>query len=139
MSAIIDTGVLFAHLHRDDRRHAEAQAIVEEILEGKYGLAYIADGVVQELFTLIRARTGDAKVEGNAFQLLFGDTAFATRVRFLPSGGDIHREAYRIFERARDQRISFVDACQLALKDDLQLQHLLTFDGPLARLATAPS
>ncbi|HLE48046.1 MAG TPA: PIN domain-containing protein, partial [Candidatus Thermoplasmatota archaeon] len=136
MTALIDTGVLFAFLYRPDARHAEAETIVREILLARYGVAFVPDAVVHELFTLIRARTKDARLERRAFDLLFGENPFAGRIRFLPCGPDIHREAFKVFDRSRDERLSFVDACLVALKDDLQSQILLTFDDALGRIAS---
>ena len=132
MSVILDTGFIFGFLNKDDVRHTEAKTCLKQIVKGEFGQVYTSDYVVDELFTLIRARTRNEKLEEAAR-------------RFLPlpepvMGGLIllsvaPRHLQATLDAFRSHRsLSFTDASHLALLDAYDIDRLATFDEDLASL-----
>jgi predicted nucleic acid-binding protein len=70
MSVLLDTGGFFAYLNRQDSLHGKARALVERIALKEFGAPFVTDHVIDELFVLIRVRTGSAALEEAAWKFL---------------------------------------------------------------------
>lgn len=135
MSVLLDTGVIFSFLNRDDERHTAARRLMAGLATGKWGTAFVSEYVVDELFTLIRSRTKNQALEAAAKRLLPLPRAALEGLRILPVGPERLMETFAVFERHRDQGLSFTDSSLLVLLDAFGLDRLATFDVRLAALA----
>ncbi len=135
MSVLLDTGVLFAFLNADDERHADARRIIAAIAEGRHGSPYVSDHVVNELFTLIRAKTRNPHLETAAKRLLPLPQPELPNLRIVSLGHERIPDLVAAFERGRDLGITFTDASHLVLMETLGIDYLATFDRRLQALA----
>ncbi|MBI4392453.1 MAG: type II toxin-antitoxin system VapC family toxin [Euryarchaeota archaeon] len=135
MSLLIDTGVLFAFLNNDDARHGQAVGAIERIARGEWGTPLVSDYVVDELFTLIRARTGNPDLETAAKRLLPFPKPMLPRLQLVPVGPRHLDATLALFLRHRTRRLSFTDASILALMPELGIETLATFDDGFDGLA----
>ncbi len=65
---VIDTSVLVGVLYPRDHRHAQAQALVNDITDAGYGLVYL-DCVVAETISVIVRRAEEQHYQGNIAML----------------------------------------------------------------------
>ena len=56
MTCLVDTDVFAAWVNRDEGRHREAVAVMEDVLGGEWGVPCVTDFVVDEALTLLGAR-----------------------------------------------------------------------------------
>lgn len=130
MSVLIDTGVLYAFLYAADERHREGTEIVKAVVRGRLGHPFVLDWAAAELFTLIRARRGGAKMERAAMELLWHPKSMGT---ILPAGPSALRGAATIFEKVTGRGFSFIDAGQVWAAREHSIPLLATFDTALAQ------
>lgn len=135
MTVLLDTGVLFAFLNRDDERHPEARRLLGALAKGTWGSSFVSEYVVDELFTLIRARTRSRKLEEAARSLLPLPTPALVGLRILPVGPERVPAILEVFQRHRERGVSFTDASLLVTLEAFGLDRLVTFDERLAALA----
>ena len=124
MSLVVDTGVLYAQHDSDASRHESAQTAMEAVARGAYGRPSITDHIYDETVTLTHARTGrhsDAQLVGE--QLRERDL-----FRLLVTDRASFEAAVDVFERYDDHGLSFTDATTIALVDERDIDHVLSFD-----------
>lgn len=139
MSILLDTGVLFAFLNADDERHVAARDLLKRVAASEWGAPFVNEYVVDELFTLIRARTRSKKLEGAAKRLLPLPTPALAGLRILPVGPERLAATLGVFELHHKEGLSFTDASLLVVLDSFGLDRLATFDQRLAALAPTVS
>ena len=135
MSVLLDTGVLFAFLNAEDDLHARAVRWMQAVGEGRHGAPYVSDFVVAELFTLIRIRTRNAKLERAARSLLPLPEPALPGLRLLAVGPERLQAVADLYDQHRDRALSFTDASLLVLRTAYGLDRIATFDRRLAGLA----
>ena len=128
MSVLVDTSVIAAALSARDRLHARARRLLREILEGRWGPAYVTDYIVDEVLTYMLSR-GGAEAALKAGRLLLERRVF----RILPVSIDVFLEAWRVF-RENLPRLSFTDASTVAATKAYSIDYIATFDEDLASL-----
>lgn len=139
MSVLLDTGVLYAFLNPDDPRADEAAALMGRIGRKEFGAPFVTDHVIDELFTLIRARTGSAKLEEAAKRFLPMPAPSLHGLAVVALGESLLGRAWEEFARYRDQRISFTDAGLIAAMRELRIDTIATFDEALRTLVPTAS
>lgn len=72
MPVIIDTGPLLAYLHKGDPFHDKANAMVEEIWDGKHGKPLSIDHVLEEGLTFLRSRVKNQAMSKHFSDLFWG-------------------------------------------------------------------
>lgn len=100
MSVLIDTGVLVGYVHKADKHHARARALVDRLLEGTLGAALSSDYVLDEGLTLLRKNPGRRDVSEAFRDLMHGRGAVLRRVATdeptLDAALDLH---FKMFDR----------------------------------------
>lgn len=134
MTILLDTGLVYAFLNREDARHEEATDLMTRIAKGEFGQPLINDHVVDELFVLIRARTKSAPLETAARRFLPLPDPLLKGLSLVSMGVGLLLPAWSVFDRYRDQGLSFTDAGLIVTMRELKIDHLATFDRRLARL-----
>lgn len=138
MSVFIDTGVFYAQMDRKAKGHAASQSALERILEGSHGRPCTSDYVVDEVYTLVQARTHRADLARAAIDRILegpqGPSFDLLRVR--EPTFDAARD---VLSRYEDHELSFTDATIVALTDEHALDKVLSFDegfdGILTRIS----
>ncbi|HEX9709421.1 MAG TPA: PIN domain-containing protein [Candidatus Thermoplasmatota archaeon] len=134
MTVLLDTGLIYAFLNREDANHREAKDLVHRIGRRAFGAPFVTDHVVDELFTLVRARTRSPQLEAAARRFLPLPDPQVHGLVPLSLGGAALRKAWEVFDRYRDQRISFTDATLIVTLKELHMDMLATFDDRLRKL-----
>ncbi len=121
----VDTGFWYALNDRLDPAHARALASFKEntlpLVTSK--------AVLWETLTLIRYRLG------HHLAVQFGEEIMTdARVGFLEIGQQDEREAWRVFRRHHDQRLSFTDCLSFTLMRRSGIRKALAFDGDFSRM-----
>ncbi len=130
MAIFLDTGFYFALIAEKDLNHKRSLELLKEIANGKYGMIYTSDYILDEAMTLINART-----HGNRKDLLekmwdyFFDTEpiaqiIAVNQTWLPEIRDTQREM-----TVDNNPVSFTDASNIILCQRLEITNILSFDG----------
>lgn len=137
MSVLLDTGVLFASLNRDDEGHEKARNLLTRIARKELGVPYVTAHVVDELFVLIRSRTGSPDLEEAARRLLPLPAPALKGLTAVSLGPALLEPAWQVFRKYRDQKLSFTDASQIVTMRELHIKWLATFDARLQKLVNA--
>ncbi|HKZ60198.1 MAG TPA: PIN domain-containing protein [Candidatus Thermoplasmatota archaeon] len=135
MTILLDTGFIFALLNHEDAAHGPAADLASRIGRREWGTPLVTELVVAELFSLIRARTGSAKLEEAARQWLPLPNPSLRGLTLAPVGGALLEKSWEVFAKYRDQRLSFTDASLLALAEAMRVERIATFDRGLSSLA----
>jgi len=135
MSIILDTGFIVAHLNTRDSRHADVRPLMERVARREWGVPLVSEAVVHEIFILFRSRTRSASLEESARRFLPLPEPVLKGLRAVSLGVGGLPDTAGIFFKHRDQGISFTDANLLALMRSLGIEHLVTLDDTLVRLA----
>lgn len=134
MSVLLDTGVVFAFLNVDDELHRPAVEIVSRVGRREFGQPFVTDHVIDELFTLVRARTRSVALEESLRDFLPLPIPALRGLTAVSLGTALLGPCWEMFRRHRDQRLSFTDASLMVALRELKLDRLATFDQRLARL-----
>ncbi len=134
MTVLLDSGVIFAFLNREDALHKEGRDLVHRIARREFGRPFVTDHVVDELLTLVRARTRSRALERSARRLLPLPDPGLKGLALLSLGASVLEGAWEIFDGYRDQKISCTDASLIATMRELRVDYLATFDTRLQKL-----
>lgn len=135
MSVLIDTGVLVADQNPRDRRHDEAQAVMEAALGGTWGKVVITDYVIDEAVTLCRVRTDRHGLADGLAARLLGEAPHEPVFSLARVTYEDFLDARRMFAEFSDQDLSFTDCTLLAVLRSRSISHLLSFDDDFDGLA----
>ena len=124
-SVFVDTSAFFALADQTDQNHTVARQYVEVVATA----LFTSNVIVHETITLIRMRLGfDQAVQFG--KRLLAETAIPI-VRVTP---DDERQAWKIFQRYRDKRLSFVDCTSFAVMQRLGIQTAFAFDDDVRQV-----
>ncbi len=137
MSVLLDTGVIFAYLNRQDAGHRRARELMTRIARKEFGAPFVTDHVVDELFVLIRARTGSAALEESAHRFLPLPSPALRGLTLVSLGAGLLEPTWQVFRKHRDQGLSFTDASLIVTMREMAIERLATFDPRLGNLVSA--
>lgn len=137
MTVLMDTGLIYGFLNRQDAHHDEAKDLVHRIAKSQFGRAFVTDHVVDELLTLVRARTRSQALEAAARRFLPLPVPQIRGMACVSLGGAVLDKAWDVFDRYRDQRLSFTDATLVVTLRELNIDRLATFDTRLEKIVTS--
>jgi len=124
MSAFIDTGVFVAARNKRDINHEKAVNLLREALKGKYGRIYTSDYIFDEAVTvaLVRTRKSDIAIDIGNFILS------SKKLRILHVDKLVFMDAWRIFKKYVNKKLSFTDAVSIALMRRYNIDYIMSFD-----------
>ena len=124
MSAFIDTGVFVAARNKRDINHEKAVNLLREALKGKYGRIYTSDYIFDEAVTvaLVRTRKSDIAIDIGNFILS------SKKLRILHVDKLVFMDAWRIFKKYVNKKLSFTDAVSIALMRRYNIDYIISFD-----------
>ncbi|MHB8586288.1 MAG: type II toxin-antitoxin system VapC family toxin [Thermoplasmatota archaeon] len=130
MTLLIDSGVAYAYVHRKDARHEAAKEIIREMMEGRWGSAFMTQPLAIEFLNLARARGLSPSQENAAMQFLFGTDEVASAIQVVPLDPSALERARPLFVRLRERRgFSFTDATTLGVMQEGLGGTFATFDS----------
>jgi predicted nucleic acid-binding protein len=118
-SIFVDTSAFFALADRTDRFHSLAVKFLEE----SQSLLVTSNPIIYETITLIRMRLGHEPAVRFGERLL--DETITPQVHLAKSD---EKEAWSIFRRYSDKRLSFVDCTSFALMKRYSIRTVFAFD-----------
>ncbi len=120
----IDTGAFFASKVKNDVNHLSALKIEIQIREGKFGKIITTNYVLDELFTLFKARTSaeDAIKIGNAIRN-------SPNIRIIWILNALEAKSWEYFTNYSDKTYSFTDCTSFIVMQSLQIDTAFTYDS----------
>jgi len=134
VTVLLDTGLIFAHLHREDARHEEARRLLRKVGRKEFGAPFVTDHVIDELFILVRSRTGSGALEEATKRWLPLPVPALVGLRAISLGTELLKPAWEVFRRHRDQHLSFTDAALIVTMRERGIHRLATLDSRLRKL-----
>jgi len=134
MTVLLDTSLVYAYLNRQDARHEEARGLVLRIARKEFGAPFVTDHVIDELFILVRSRTGSGALEEATKRWLPLPVPALVGLRAISLGTELLKPAWEVFRRHRDQHLSFTDATLIVTMRERGIHRLATLDSRLRKL-----
>lgn len=128
MGIFVDTGPAYAQGDDRARRHEVSATALEHVIQGPWGRPYVSDYIVDEAFTLTRARTGRLDVARDVVDRFLGRAGHRTVFAVLGVDAETFDRALAVLDRYADHDLSFTDATTVSLMEARGIDHLLSFD-----------
>ncbi|HEX9709006.1 MAG TPA: PIN domain-containing protein [Candidatus Thermoplasmatota archaeon] len=128
MAVLIDTGILIAIYSPPDQNYRRAVELVDEVMDGVHGQAYLTDYVLAEVLNYVVAKSRiDRKADSIAKDLLGESGEPWLEFKWIDEETWRHgRERFRAYSRAR---LSFTDCTSLAFIERNRLDAMVSFDS----------
>ncbi|WP_241692951.1 type II toxin-antitoxin system VapC family toxin [Haloarcula limicola] len=120
--------MFYAQHDEDTSRHAAAQRAMKAIAGGRFGRPMTSDYVYDETVTLTLSRFADSSEATTVSNRILGRADFPEMVTLLFLERAQFFEAIDIRTRYEDQSLSFTDATTVALVNEYDIDHVLSFD-----------
>ncbi len=119
MTALIDTGFLYATLDKDDKHHQRVTSTLSTLADD----LLLPTIVLVELTYLLQARLGHAAMR-----------LFVQRLEHSPLQFEVITKAdvariYELIDQYSDMHLDFVDAAIVTMAERLNIRRILTVDG----------
>ena len=128
MSIFIDTGIFTAFHNTQDANHSKAVTLIRRIAEGELGTAYTSDYIFDETVTLTLTRTRRPDLALNIGRMILGRST-APFLTILRVNEEAFTEAWKLFSRYAEKRLSFTDCTSIALMRMKDMETILSFDS----------
>ena len=131
MSIFIDTGIFIGYVNRDDAHHAAAYGLIEDIIDNKYGAAFISNMVFDEAVTFALYKTGDVKKAIEIRDLILGNEKEDIQkfMKLLFVDKEVLDKGWKIFVKYAGKKLSFTDCTTIELMNSRDIEYLASFDG----------
>lgn len=124
----VDTSAWVASFVQSDQNHTEAVAFIENVLRRNHQFL-TTDYVFDELVTRVRYQGGHQAAVKAGEELLGAES-----VEFLDVGPKLRQEAWRVFKKYKDQKLSFTDCTSVAVLRGFAIRDVFTFDDDFSKL-----
>ncbi len=122
---LIDTSFLVALQNKRDQYYSQSKKVFKELVQQKTTYFYLSDFILDEAFTLVQARTQDFRICQQILQVLPHiprfNLVYMTRHRF--------EQTWHVFQKYFSRGLSFTDAFNVQLCNELNIPTILTFDS----------
>ena len=124
MTIFIDTGIFVAARNKRDVNHKRAVSLLKEALKGVYGALYTSDYVFDEAVTvaLVRTRRPEIAIDMGNF------ISSSRKLRIIYVNKIVFEEAWSIFVKYAEKRLSFTDATSIAIMKRHGIDYIMSFD-----------
>ena len=131
MSIFIDTGIFIGYVNRDDAHHAAAYGLIEDIIDNKYGAAFISNMVFDEAVTFALYKTGDVKKAIEIRDLILGNEKenVPQIMNLLFVDKEVLNKGWNIFVKYANKKLSFADCTTIELMNGKDIEYLASFDA----------
>ena len=121
MTVFVDTSALYALFDRDDQRHAEAQTLWQDALEGGLSLA-TSNYVLLETMVLLQSRLGMEAVRDL-------ENAIVPILSIIWVDAALHRSSVAMLLTANRRQLSLVDCVSFAACQESDIRTVFAFDA----------
>lgn len=128
MSIFLDTGIFVAFHNRKDENHDRARTIINEVVNGKFGVAYTSDYVFDEAVTVALARTRRSDAAIAVGKMILGELTKPFTI-ILKVDNDVFEKSWKIFTDYSRQGLSFTDCTSLTLIRSRNIERIASFDA----------
>ena len=139
MTVVVDTSVIVAAFNERDARHDRAREIMEEVRLGRHGEAFTTDFVLDEVVTVLLARTGRHEKAVQALDFVVPSDRAEAWIALELLGEDAFFRALEAFRRSGRRELSFTDWTTVGIVRDGRADAVVSFDedfdGLVARIA----
>lgn len=131
MSIFIDTGIFIGYVNKDDAHHSAAYDLIEDIIDNKYGAAFISNVVFDEAVTFALYKTGDVKKAIEIRDLVLGNEKEDIQkfMNLLFVDKEVLDKGWKIFVKYAGKKLSFTDCTTIELMNSKDIEYLASFDG----------
>ncbi|MCD6095515.1 MAG: type II toxin-antitoxin system VapC family toxin [Thermoprotei archaeon] len=124
MAVFIDTGIFVAARNKRDVNHKRAVNLLRAALKGDYGAVYTSDYVFDEAVTVALVRTGKPDIAIDIGNFILS----SKRLRIIHVNKTIFEEAWNVFIRYSEKKLSFTDATSIAIMRMYNINYIMSFD-----------
>jgi len=132
MGIFLDTSGIVAVRNEDDINHEKAKTIMKSILKTKYGACYTSDYVFDEAVTITLVRTKKMELAVDVGNYILKSKSI---IKLFTSMDDFY-EAWNLFLKYKDKKLSFIDCSILSLVNRLKIEYIFSFDKHFDGLIT---
>jgi len=119
---VLDSSHLIAFQVKNDSHHEQANALMKQVLSGRFGKPLITSFIFDETVTGIFVRSKSLRLA-----VEYGNELLAS-LETLEVNEEAFREAWGIFSDQRNRRLSFTDSSTLAVMNIHAIGRIATFD-----------
>ena len=135
MSVLLDTDFLVAYWNPEETQHESADALYDELRQGRRGRLFVTDYVVGEAATLAMRRARSDEVARSFLRFLLGLPPATQTFSLLHIGPDLFHSAAQRFLRQGSRGLSFTDCTSLEALSEFAIDAIATFDAGFRGLA----
>ena len=117
---LVDSCVFIAYANTKDHHHEKAVEILENVVEGEYGKAFLTDYIFSEVVTVMLLRVGFDHAKK------LGKYLLSSEFEFLRIDEIGFKRAWETF--CKVENMSFTDCTHLALMEVYEIKKIATFD-----------
>ena len=129
MAVFLDTSFYFSLISKKDKNHERAKSILINIAEGKYGIPYTSNFIMNETMTLLNIRTKGTRPDllEKMSSLFIGKEPIAELIKI---NNNLLEDIVKLqIKLANDRQIlSFTDCSSIILCKKLRIDNIITFD-----------
>lgn len=129
MTVIVDTSVLVAAFNERDAQHDRALALVEQLRSGQHGEAFTTDFILDEVVTVLLARTGRHAAAVQALDFILPADPSTAWIAIDLVGEEAFFRALEAFRRSSRRELSFTDWTTVTVVRDGRADAVISFDG----------
>jgi len=104
--------------------HKRAVNLLRAALKGDYGAVYTSDYVFDEAVTVALVRTGKPDIAIDIGNFILS----SKRLRIIHVNKTIFEEAWNVFIRYSEKKLSFTDATSIAIMRMYNINYIMSFD-----------
>lgn len=128
MNILLDSSFLIAYYNPLDEHRKRSIEIMDDLIIGKYGRAYVSDYIFDEVVTVIFIRTKDLKLSNNVGDVL------RDSLGLFDINEEVFDNAWEIFKNQKNTNFSFTDCTNLAIMQEQDISQIASFDGDFAKV-----
>jgi len=127
MGVFLDTGVFVAFHNIRDANHNRALELMRKVVDGELGTAYTSDYIFDEAVTVALIRTRRPENAMAVGRMILGEIT-SPFLAILRVGDDAFKDAWKLFPRYAERRLSFTDCTSIALMRRRGIESIVSFD-----------
>lgn len=124
VAVFIDTGIFVAARNKRDLHHERATSLLKIALKGSYGAMYTSDYILDEAVTVALVRTGKPEIAIDVGNFILS----SRKLRIVYVDKVIFEEAWKIFTKYSEKKLSFTDATSIAIMKIYNIDFIMSFD-----------
>lgn len=121
MSVFLDSSAIVAYYNRGDQHHERAIEVLNEAFNGKHGIIYTSDYILDESVTVAWMRTKSKDIAIN-----LGERLLFSEINLLIVTREIVDKTWELYRKEKNP--SFTDCSTAAVMKENGIDKIITFD-----------